>query len=454
MTTRRHVQRVSVLVTLAVCAQAALAWYPYSDKYNRWQEKRPINMTGWHNSAPKDHLPERIARFKASGLNQFFWIKGIHARHFFQAAYEGGLEWQFGMRGDEEQMKAVLSMPGCSAIVVRDEPATNGLPEAEQAAIYEDLRSKIAWCNENYPDLLVYANLSIASIDVDRYIETCKPDVFSYDHYPLLPDGSTESHYLEWMNNGREAAMRHRLPYWAILQAYSRKVTDGVSYRMPDEADLRFVTFALLAHGGTGLGYFMYYGYSSGAEESGHSMVDDVGVPDVARTPAEQHRYENTVLNPSYYAVRDLAPEVQNLGNALINLRPKDAIGYTGIVPENCKPFAPRKNLKNVELLNLPDETALVSFFDDQAGEEYFMVVNLRHGAGLSKSEAQATARLTFAESVQRVERLNRLTGRIEVLETRPRAAGQRSLDVQLPGGTGDLFKWSNGRPWALRIAP
>ena len=29
--------------------------------------------------------------------------------------------------------------------------------------------------------------------------------------------------------------------------------------------------------------------------------------------------------------------------------------------------------------------------------------------------------------------------------------ADSRTLDILLEGGTGDLFKWSNGKPWTLR---
>ena len=56
-----------------------------------------------------------------------------------------------------------------------------------------------------------------------------------------------------------------------------------------------------------------------------------------------------------------------------------------------------------------------------------------------------------YAAAAGHVERLSRLTGKVEVLETTALGDKHRTLDVQLPGGTGDLFKWSNGKPWALR---
>jgi hypothetical protein len=91
-----------------------------------------------------------------------------------------------------------------------------------------------------------------------------------------------------------------------------------------------------------------------------------------------------------------------------------------------------------------------VSFFDDRAGQEYFMVVNLRHGKDMSKMGAAGTVRLTFDPSIAKIERLNRLTGLVEVLETRFGAtAAERFLDIQLEGGTGDLFKYHTGARFA-----
>ena len=52
----------------------------------------------------------------------------------------------------------------------------------------------------------------------------------------------------------------------------------------------------------------------------------------------------------------------------------------------------------------------------------------------MSKLEGLRTLRLTFDPSVTEVERLNRLTGRIELLPTREGSVVERFLDVQLEG--------------------
>ena len=53
-----------------LCVQsAAYGWYPYGERYEKWQEGRPFMMGGLHNTLPADHLAERLALFKAAGLN-------------------------------------------------------------------------------------------------------------------------------------------------------------------------------------------------------------------------------------------------------------------------------------------------------------------------------------------------------------------------------------------------
>ena len=71
-------------------------------------------------------------------------------------------------------------------------------------------------------------------------------------------------------------------------------------------------------------------------------------------------------------------------------------------------------------------------------GQGYFMVVNFQHGAKMSKMDGLRTLKLVFDNSVTRIERLNRLTGRVETLRTKARAGG-RVLDVRLEGGIIDL---------------
>ena len=446
----------TVALAVALLGQNAQGWYPYGRRYTQWQKTRPLLFGAVHNAVPRDRLPERIARFKAAGLNMLMTIKPPKGEHFHKAADEAGLAWATwhperfasatwkinnpgtpldGADG-KKLFTHVLRTPGCAFVQVSDGP--------KEEKHLDDIAAFSQWLRRTYPDILVFASLSIAKIDHDLFVKKTRPDVFSYYKYPLYQGGEADMREFLWhMKWARDSARKHRLPFWMYLQAWGVTTPSGNErLRHPHEADLRYVVFTFLAHGGNGAMMFLYYGMHE-------PMVVDT-VIDEARTPSKRHRYENTVTRPAWHAVRDVAPEVQTLARALLNLRTKDPIGYTGKTPVRCKRFKGHGRLRAVANRDNAKESALVAFFDDQAEQEYFMVVNLKHGEKMSKTDGLQTLRLTFTDGVQKIERLNRLTGRVETLKTKAEGS-RRILDVRLEGGTGDLFKWSNGKPWALR---
>ena len=74
------------------------------------------------------------------------------------------------------------------------------------------------------------------------------------------------------------------------------------------------------------------------------------------------------------------------------------------------------------------------------------MVVNKRESRSVDVDHDQLAQPVTlrFRDDVTAVERLNRETGKVERLPLKDGA-----VEFILPGGTGDLLKVSNGRPFA-----
>lgn len=444
---------VVATAALLLGATGARAWYPFSAKYTRWQKDRPFMMAGLHNATPRDHLPERVARFKAGGMNTFMWAKPGKAMHFFREAHAQGLAWSCWHRGGPAVVAEALKIPGCAFIMTGDEPDNS----VEQLA---EIAEFARWVRANYPDIPQFVNLSIAEAEHDRLIAMCEPDIFSFDCYPMLRNGRLSEDYLYAVMWGRRTARKHKVPYWIFLQCYGREQEKPTyAYRIPDEADIRFLIFTHLAHGGTGLMWFIYYGATEAA------VRDVVLGDDAGRKPG---RYEDTLETRAWWAIRDAAAETHNLARALINLRSKDPVGYVGrpelwdyeapgypVMPADpfrLHAFEGHGALRSAVIVEGADVGLLVGFFDDKAGAEYFMVVNLAHGLNMSKHEGRRKVRLRFDADVSAIERLNRVTGRVEALRTTAADDGQTStLDVFLPGGTGDLFKWADGTPWDLR---
>ena len=181
---------VAGFVLMFMFAPIVRAWYPYSEKYTKWQKERPMMMAALHNCVPRDRLTDRVARFKAAGLNTFVWLKPGAAHDYFRAAHEAGISWAGGHRGGVTIVANALKIPGCAYIMTADEPSGT-TPEdfAEIAELAE-------WLRQNHPDIPQYVQFSIAKADHDIVIETTKPDIFSFDHYPLRGGGTTDEHYL------------------------------------------------------------------------------------------------------------------------------------------------------------------------------------------------------------------------------------------------------------------
>jgi hypothetical protein len=74
------------------------------------------------------------------------------------------------------------------------------------------------------------------------------------------------------------------------------------------------------------------------------------------------------------------------------------------------------------------------------------MVVNKNNirSLGLDEEALAQEVTLTFRADVSGIERLRRDTGEIEAL-----APKDHQIMFSLPAGTGDLFKYSNDRPFA-----
>jgi hypothetical protein len=118
----------------------------------------------------------------------------------------------------------------------------------------------------------------------------------------------------------------------------------------------------------------------------------------------------------------------------------KRAGGGTNPAPEGLEGYQSGKagpdSIRSISVdRSGPDGNGLVGFFKDDPGRDYFLLVNLRHGEGLSAAEGEVAMTVRLSPTVESVTRLSRATGQPEVLPLR-----EGELKVTLPGGTGDLF--------------
>ena len=254
--------------------------------------------------------------------------------------------------------------------------------------------------------------------------------MFMTDVYPLgSPDGTAHI-YFKLLAAVRKTALEHGVPYWMFIQSFE---THGSwDRRLPSESDLRFQMFAPLTYGYTGILYFTY----DLAFERG--LIEKNGEP-----------------NSLYRAAAAANPEVANVGAAIRFLtstdvryvagRHEDEAGETvpNTLPVDTKAWTPGAGgdewITHVTVTESGEgKDALLGLFEDDHGDRYFMITNLWHNARASAADRMLTVSMEFAPNVRTLFRLDRSGG-----TAGPVRLEDGILRTRLPGGTGDLYKYT-----------
>ena len=222
---------------------------------------------------------------------------------------------------------------------------------------------------------------------------------------------------------------------WVVGKTFSAS-----RQNMPSESELRLQKFVNLAYGVRGMFDFLW---CAGAEptirDGGYWNIDGKDNP--------------TTL---YRNVAPVNREVANIAKAIVRLRPVRAYHMDSADSEEPGSTAihhwpdddadlPARIRRSFRLANVTGTRnrnhLLVAFFRDDAGAEYFMVVNKDIGPATG-AELVTRVTLSFHPSVKSIQRLRRDNGNVETI------AVDEHYAFDLPGGTGDLFKFNTGSPF------
>ncbi len=453
-------------MTLAFCAVCVA--HPESDEHphrgHRWVRSHPFTIMGLTRMVPQ---PFNIKQYRAAGFSALLtWEPGSYDVLLPLAAADG-LPWhlklehwgeeyankqgvtyktlaeglkQLDSEANRARLHKMLENPGCIGIMVND--------EAARPSYLRYTRHLLKWVRQQYPEALAYCNAHPMGHEykdggydsVERYYDEfaamVEPDVMMTDLYPLgKPDGTSDD-YLQLIGAIRNTALEHGMPYWMFIQSFE---TEGSgARRLPSESDLRFQMFTLLTYGYTGILYFTY------DIAFGRALIEKSGEPN--RLHAAAAKVNPQVINVGAAMrfltstdVRYVPGTHQEDGKAVTNNLPRDtkrwtpgAAGDRSIVRITIEPSKEEKN----DLRQGKD--ALLGLFQDDHGERYFMITNVWHGAEASAADRTSAIAIKFAPEVTKLYRLDRISGKTE-----PVALQNGVLRLNLPGGTGDLFKYT-----------
>ena len=275
---------------------------------------------------------------------------------------------------------------------------------------------------------------------VNQWISTVQPDLLSYSNYPNLggfvPSSELTTHYNNMMlvrNAAQQGAgTADDIPYTTWIS--------GSTSRNPGpttgSSELRMRIFSALTTGHKGINYFRYDGPGNLYGASSPNLVEN----------------QTGTVNDLYDDAQDVNAEVANLGTSLKFLN-STAVRYikkgTGTSTPSQLPNytsgVQQSQLTGVQITSPSGRytDGMIGFFEDDKNDEYFLLTNLNFDQNIAANDA-LDFQVQFDGTVNSLQRLDRETGQVVNV---PLTSNR--LDVTLPGGTGELYKYDTGTNFA-----
>ena len=346
------------------------------------------------------------------------------------------------------------------------------------AAEMATLQQAMALMHINQPNVITYTNqwgTQISSANLQTYMQQVQPDMLCFDTYPFkgnVAGGSPTNFYRDMQKYrllglaGNDGTGTQPIP----VALYTQTVTySGVNNHIVSESEIRLNNFSAWAFGYKFVDSFVY---EASDADSGITPVLFSG---------------GGTANPTaqFYQVAETNRQSLNLGPALvrlistsvqIKLGQHEETGtywwgghYTETVTNDTPTGVPQWSTGIVPYITGISVTNVGSKNDGLQGDviigcfkpldasltnvgyendPYFMIVNgLSDGSG-SAADCRQQIHLDFdfyTSGISSLLRLSRETGLVEMVPLTHNGGTQYSLDFFLDGGTGDLFKFSNG---------
>ena len=415
-------------------------------KGHKWLREYGLLLSGWAGGL--------------SDIDQYFDdtnFSDIFTPNRFLLPYHRGIppaqaQWAIFTNADGASFNEIINDPAnwpLGGFMTDDEP----LIDHPLHPTYVEVEQHINDTRAAAPSALTFANLFApwwggAQLFMDAYCAGIKPDILMIDQYPFDNNDFTDATYMRIYFYAGLAYTRYKaltcprvdngtgIPYWIFLQGYNRmpliRTEKGIS-----ESDMRMQIFACMTYGFKGFSYWTYLPSSGGPEVTGF--------------------FEDDLVTPTqfFWDVAASNIEVANLGKALVWLTSTD-VRYVphpgGSLPEGIGNFTTPQWDTGADPLqssvtvsgNGYGQDFLIGYFQDDAGEDYFMATNVYRHPFLNAAPLAKTITIAFDNSVDSLLRLNRLTGQVETVNLT-----NNTLTLTLPGGTGDLFKYDTGTAFA-----
>ncbi len=316
-----------------------------------------------------------------------------------------------------------------------------------------------------YPNTIGFLNqrTGFTVAQLQNYISYVKPDMLMYDWYPFngtVVGGSPTANFYNFMQIWRQAALgghdgtgKHPIPYGQYLQTFDYNGVDGSNYIL-SASQMRLNQFAGWAFGYT---YASAFTYLNVVLFNSDASLRQPAFNDMAETNRQSRNLGPALVRLWSTDVRMVMGQhkggFRNLQN-INNSRPSSVPLWNSGAGND--PYLTAVSAENPGNLNngLRGDV-IVSHFRPMQGPDdlYFMIVNGLVDPNGTVADTSQLIHLTFnfaGSGIDKLLRLNRDTGLIEVVPLNHVSGSTYRLDLLLEGGTGDLFKYDNGLPFVI----
>ncbi|MBP7935100.1 MAG: hypothetical protein KA354_10680 [Phycisphaerae bacterium] len=268
---------------------ALLAWNRSSGDRATFEEMREcgFNLAGFVQ-------PDQLDEVAAAGLKAIVHDSGVPVV-LDATLTEADVKKRAGELADK-----VAAHPAVFGFYLADEPNARSFAAlARWAAAFNAISpGKISYVNL-FPTYANADQLGVGSYVryLETFINTVKLPYISYDHYALMEDGSLRDGYFQNLEIVREAALRHKIPFWNVVMS-----TGCLDFAEPSDAGLRFQAYTTLAYGGRGISWFTYFSAPVGNFRL--APIDHFGQKTATWSMLRRVNMEVHRLGPTYLALK------------------------------------------------------------------------------------------------------------------------------------------------------
>ena len=276
---------------------------------------------------------------------------------------------------------------------------------------FENLRRVVAHIRRRDPTRLCFVNQHPSSAGtawfgprnyrelLEHHLETIQLELLSYDRYTFFRNGDGPDFFQD-LAIVRRVALDYGVPFANIVQAVGDEFDKGLNWRIPHEAEHRWLAYNSLAYGARALVWF-HWNHSWGLTAS-----------------AERDRL--------FDSIRDTNAEINALAPYMMTLRSVGAY-HVGEIPRGAAQLPDTAYVQVIE----PPADMVVGLLADDADNDFFMIVN--------DYEKAVSARIEIDRVIEQLLTLDVRSQRVVPVEYGETAAGAE-FTAELRPGAGRLY--------------